>query len=248
MQISVLRTTVNRGLLDFAWGQWSQLGVSASVTGADLWAADPEALILFTLGIAHWDPRLFDEVLDWVALNQKLLSIQRLRNLTARFPIDANLVAAVVAWTREPVPTDVLVNEERPVKVRPKVNQTKRPVFSPDVLGFVSKADPIFAEYGFISPSLLGAESPANRTWGVPGGGSCGAAGGAACTRWTTCCSEAALLRPSQKAENSVGRCLRPILHQEVLCPGNGAALDLTGYLRDRSVREIAEALRGRER
>lgn len=155
MQISVLRTTVNRGLLDFAWGQWSQLGVSASVTGADLWAADPEALILFTLGIAHWDPRLFDEVLDWVALNQKLLSIQRLRNLTARFPIDANLVAAVVAWTREPVPTDVLVNEERPVKVQPKVNQTKQPVFSPDVLGFVSKADPIFAEYGFTRPIVI---------------------------------------------------------------------------------------------
>lgn len=155
MQISVLRRTVNRGLLDFAWGQWSQLGVSASVTGADPWAADPEALILFTLGIARWDPRLFDEVLDWVALNQKLLSTQRLRNLTARFPIDANLVAAVVASTREPVPTDVLVNEERPVKVQPKVNQTKQPVFSPDVLGFVSKADPIFAEYGFIRPIVI---------------------------------------------------------------------------------------------
>ena len=61
-------------------------------------------------------------------------------------------------------------------------------------------------------------------------------------------CSEAALLRPRQEAENCVGRFLRPILHQEVLCPGNGAALDLTGYLRYRSVRDIAEALRGRER
>jgi len=156
MQISDLRTTVNRSLLDFAWRQWSQLGVSASVTGGDLWAADPEALILFTLGIARRDPRLFDEVLDWVALNQKLLSMQRLRNLTARFHLDANLVAAVVAWTREPVPTDVLVSQERAVQARPKEgDQAKQSVFSPDVLGFVARADPIFAEYGFIRPIVV---------------------------------------------------------------------------------------------
>jgi hypothetical protein len=156
MQISDLRTTVNRGLLDFAWRQWSQLGVSASVTGGDLWAADPEALILFTLRIARRDPRLFDEVLDWVALNQKLLSLQRLRNLTARFPVDADLVAAVVAWIKEPVPTDVLVSHERAVKPRPKEgDQARQSVFSPDVLGFVAKADPIFGEYGFIRPIVL---------------------------------------------------------------------------------------------
>ena len=156
MQISDLRTTVNRGLLDFAWRQWSQLGVSASVTGGDLWAADPEALILFTLGIARRDPRLFDEVLDWVALNQKLLSMQRLRNLTARFPVDADLVAAVVAWAREPVPTDVLVSQERAVRARPKEgDQAQQPVFSPDVLGFVTKGDPIFAEHGFIRPIVV---------------------------------------------------------------------------------------------
>jgi hypothetical protein len=156
MQISDLRTTVNRGLLDFAWRQWSQLGVSANVTGGDLWAADPEALILFTLGIARRDPRLFDEVLDWVALNQKLLSMQRLRNLTGRFPVDGNLIAAVVAWTRGPEPTDVLVSQERAVPTRAKEgDQAKQSVFSPDVLGFVAKADPIFAEYGFIRPLVV---------------------------------------------------------------------------------------------
>jgi hypothetical protein len=156
MQISELRTTVDRGLLDFAWRQWSQLGVSASVTGGDLWAADPEALILFTLGLARRDPRLFDEVLDWIALNQKFLSMQRLRNLTARFPVDASLVAAAVAWIKEPVPTDVLVSHERAVQPRPKEGDlAKQPVFSPDALGFVAKADPIFAEYGFIRPIVV---------------------------------------------------------------------------------------------
>jgi hypothetical protein len=159
MQISDLRAVVSRGLLDFAWRQWSQIGVSASVTGDDLWAADPEALILFTLGIARRDPRLFDEMLDWVALNQKALSLQRLRNLTSRFPVDADLVAAVVAWAREPVPSGLLMSQERGGKTQAKPGEAgetaKQSVFSRDVLGFVAKADPIFAEYGFIRPVVL---------------------------------------------------------------------------------------------
>jgi hypothetical protein len=156
MRISELRATVNRGLLDFAWRQWSQIGVSASVVGDDEWAADPEALFLFTLGIARRDPRLFDEVLDWAALNQKSLSLQRLRNLTARFPVDAGLVAAVIAWMKDSVPTDVLVSTERAGRTQPKApEQAKQPVFSPDVLGFVARADPIFAEHGFTRPVVV---------------------------------------------------------------------------------------------
>jgi hypothetical protein len=156
MQVSDLRATVNQGLLDFAWRQWSQVGVSASVTGNDQWAADPEALVLFTLGIARWDPRLFDEVLDWVALNQRILSLQRLRNLTARFPVDADLVAAAVAWSRESVSAGVLVSQDHAVQARPRaVEQTKRAVFSPDVLGFVAGADPVFAEHGFLRPVVV---------------------------------------------------------------------------------------------
>lgn len=159
MQISDLRASVNWGLLDFAWRQWSQIGVSASVTGSDRWAADPEALILFTIGIARRDPRLFDEVLDWIALNQKTLSLQRLRNLTGRFPVDAHLVAAVVAWAKESVHSDVLVSHERAGRTQATVGEAeekvKQPVFSPDVLGFIAKADPIFAEYGFIRPAVL---------------------------------------------------------------------------------------------
>jgi hypothetical protein len=164
MQISHLRATLNQGLLDFAWRQWSQLGVSSTVTGNDNWAADPEALILFTLGIARRDPRLFDEMLDWFALNQKILSMQRLRNLTGRFLVDADLVTAVVDWARGSGPTDIAVNQERVGEERPESGERarpraekrpKQPVFSPDVLGFVARADPVFAERGFIRPVAI---------------------------------------------------------------------------------------------
>jgi hypothetical protein len=144
MRISEIRDTVSRGLLDFAWRQWAQIGVSATVGGADRWAIDPEALILFTIGIARRDPRLFDEMLDWMAFNHELLSTQRLKNLAGRFPLPPGLIAAVTAWTRQTAPVDSPVTgQASPVQDR---------VFSPDVLAFVSRPDPVFAEHGFIRP------------------------------------------------------------------------------------------------
>src|SRR5215469_15025819 len=105
VRISEIRDKVGQGLLDFAWRQWAQIGVSATVKGVDRWAVDPEALILFTIGIARRDPQLFDEMLDWMAFNHELLSAQRLRNLARRFPLPPGLVAAVTAWTRQTAPT-----------------------------------------------------------------------------------------------------------------------------------------------
>jgi hypothetical protein len=146
MQISETRGKVSQGLLDFAWRQWAQIGVSATIEGADRWAVDPEALILFTIGIGRRDPRLFDEMLDWMAFNHELLSIQRLRNLAGRFPVPASLVAAVIAWTRQTPPVDL------PAGQQADLDEVREPVFTPDVLAFVSQPDPVFAQHGFIRP------------------------------------------------------------------------------------------------
>jgi hypothetical protein len=151
MQISEIRDEVGQGLLDFAWRQWAQIGVSATVGGTDSWAVDPEALILFTIGIARRDPRLFDEMLDWMTFNHELLSTQRLRNLAVRFPLPPGLVSAVTAWTRQAAAGSGPAGE----KAAP--GQGRELVFSPDVLAFVSKQDPVFARHGFIRP-------PATRT------------------------------------------------------------------------------------
>jgi hypothetical protein len=146
MRISEIRDQVSQGLLDFAWRQWAQVGVSATVEGADRWAVDPEALILFTIGIARRDPRLFDEMLDWTAFNDELLSTQRLRNLAGRFPLPSRLVAAVIAWTRQTAPVNM------PVSDPADAVQGREPVFNSDVLAFVSRPDPTFARHGFIRP------------------------------------------------------------------------------------------------
>ncbi len=145
--LSELRERTREGFLDFAWRQWAQAGVAANIAGFDRWAIDPEALILFTIAVARRDPRLFDEVLDWMAANRQLLSMQRLRNLSKRFPVDRELVGAVTTWADDPRLS--AVREPGPARDQ---RAEMRPVFSRDVLSFIGEPDPVFAEYGYVRP------------------------------------------------------------------------------------------------
>lgn len=70
----------------FLWRQWTALGVAGTAAGEDRWILDPEALLLFTLESARSEPRLFDEVLDWLLRNGALMDVQRLRNIQADNP------------------------------------------------------------------------------------------------------------------------------------------------------------------
>jgi hypothetical protein len=68
-------------ILAFLWRQWSALGVFGEARTEDLWAIDPEPLLLFTLEMGRYEPRLFDEVLDWLAVNGTWIDLQRLRGI-----------------------------------------------------------------------------------------------------------------------------------------------------------------------
>jgi len=88
------------------WRQWSQLGVlgAADARSQDL-LIDPEALVLLTLESARTEPRLFDEVIDWLLTNGGAIDVQRLRNIVRQdteYPL--RLLAAVgsLLASREP--------------------------------------------------------------------------------------------------------------------------------------------------
>lgn len=68
-------------ILDFLWRQWSALGVAGGARSGDEWAIDPEALLLFSLEMGRYEPRFFDEILDWLVVNGKWIDIQRLRGI-----------------------------------------------------------------------------------------------------------------------------------------------------------------------
>ena len=68
-------------ILNFLWRQWSSLGVAGGARSEDEWVIDPEALLLFSIEISRYEPRLFDEILDWLVVNGRWIDIQRLRGI-----------------------------------------------------------------------------------------------------------------------------------------------------------------------
>lgn len=149
MSISTLRHTVQHGLLDFAWRQWAELGLAGHRAAPEHRPVDPEALLLFTIEVARRDPRLFDEMLDWLCVNGQLLILQRIRNLAPRFAVDADLLDAVLAWVATQAP-----NVRWPSASEPRRRQEdgSEPVFKADVASFTSDQDPVFARFGYLRP------------------------------------------------------------------------------------------------
>ncbi|MBN1670147.1 MAG: hypothetical protein JXR37_03900 [Kiritimatiellae bacterium] len=82
MLLSDFNSEFRARCIAFLWRQWAQLGLaSATVERRDGWITDPEALILLTGTVGRWDPRLFDEVIDWLAKNASFVNVPRLKSL-----------------------------------------------------------------------------------------------------------------------------------------------------------------------
>ena len=82
-------------LLDFLWRQWSALGVAGQTRVEDDRIIDVEALLLFTCTVGRHDARLFDEMLDWLHTNGRLMNVMRLKRIlrTERFAGERVLAA-----------------------------------------------------------------------------------------------------------------------------------------------------------
>lgn len=93
-----LKERITSDLLDFAWEQWAQMGLSATSRYRQESAMDPEVLLLLTFELGRDDPRLFDETLGWLATNARLVSVQRMNNLCVD-DADRALVAGALGWT-----------------------------------------------------------------------------------------------------------------------------------------------------
>ncbi len=80
MRTSELHERLLEVALELAWRQWTAMGV-AGTRASQRTIIDPEALALATFVVGRSDARLFDEMLDWVAANSRLLDMARLRRL-----------------------------------------------------------------------------------------------------------------------------------------------------------------------
>jgi hypothetical protein len=94
-----LKSKVNAYIIDFLWNQWSQLGVAGNTITRNEWIIDPEALILFSLNCARYDSRLFDEIIDWMIVNERWISLQRIKSLKKQYNNEqtASIFAAIAS-------------------------------------------------------------------------------------------------------------------------------------------------------
>ncbi len=146
MDLSTLRQRLSDQLVAFAWAEWAQMGLLATPHRRSPWAQDPEALIVFTLEIARAEPRLFDELLDWMLLNEPLLSVRRLRAMCID-ETDRTLTTATLTWLTRHRPRARLGNgsmTHAPAKLQP--------LFQHGIQ--INQPDEDFAAAGWLRPVL----------------------------------------------------------------------------------------------
>ena len=80
-----------------AWRQWSALGVAGLSSNDESKLIDPEALLLLTTVVGRHDPRLFDEVMDWLFTNASWINLQRLKTYQKDYAIGENSVLEAIA-------------------------------------------------------------------------------------------------------------------------------------------------------
>jgi hypothetical protein len=146
MDVSTLSLRLSDQLVAFAWDEWAQMGLLATPHRRSTWAQDPEALFVFTLEVARADARLFDELMDWMLVNESLLSVRRLRAMCVD-ETDRALVAAALGWLARQHPRARLEGGAPTA-----ATATLKPLFRADVQ--VGKTDEDFAASGWSRPPL----------------------------------------------------------------------------------------------
>lgn len=135
------------------WRQWTRLGVAGPEVPESGCIVDPEALLLFTFEVGRSEPRLYDEVLEWLSHHERLVNIQRLRNMMSLLPaFDLSLAAAPARWLATLNRTSKWRDLAKIPAARPPT-----PFFTADsrrTRSLSSAADPLYLMCGWSRPPI----------------------------------------------------------------------------------------------
>ena len=149
------QASFRESLLDLLWQQWAVLGVAGHAGKAPDWIVDIEALILVTTTQGRMEPRLFDEMLDWLWTNAHWVNVQRLRNIRKRLSLgDARTLAAVADWLSQRTTLSkwkplAAITPDQPAQPE-RFYLTKAGLAQP----MVGPSDPTFLRHGFVLPPI----------------------------------------------------------------------------------------------
>ena len=87
-------------ILTHLWRQWSALGVPGyGGESGDVVVVDPEATLALTCTFGRYDPRLFDEALNWLMRHERFINVQRLHTLFRKELFAGKTTLAAIAAT-----------------------------------------------------------------------------------------------------------------------------------------------------
>jgi len=158
-----------QAVLDVIWQAWSQVGVMGTQRVSEAGRiVDPEPLLLLTWTCARQDPRVFDEVLDWLVRNGRWVNVGRLSTLLQEDQVCPPALAGGVAafmrqhdkgpkWSR-------LAERHRPGSEPSLVPLFQR--HGKPLAPLAGQRDDIFARYGWArSPVFLRGQSQPLPAW-----------------------------------------------------------------------------------
>ena len=136
-------------LLNFHWRQWKTLGVSSSIAGYESRLIDPEALLISTCTIGRYEPRLFDEMIDWLDKNGRFINIQRLKTVAGKAPFAGRDILAPISSIM--AKRGSRAKWKRLSRRTPKVKSPEPLFYKKDGKPMTSfgTPDPDFKEYGY---------------------------------------------------------------------------------------------------
>lgn len=154
LSLKTFKKSYREQVLKFLWRQWSALGVAGDTMDQDNRIVDPEALLLFTCSMGRHDPRLFDEVLDWLQENGQFISVTRLKRImqaesSAGKPV-LGAIAALLAKGAEAPRWKQLAETIRPL-------DDPEPLFyneAGEPIAVLGEPEPHFAHYGYLRGPL----------------------------------------------------------------------------------------------
>ncbi|MDD5674532.1 MAG: hypothetical protein PHC61_10230 [Chitinivibrionales bacterium] len=154
---------LQESLLTLLWQQWCLCGVQGHADEPGNWCIDPEILILLTCSIGRREPRMFDEMLDWLESSPGMINLQRLKFLAkSNSFIGKKALPAVAGFLDEISGKDKWTLA---LKTLLEPVQSRRPLFffkDGRPMESFGKPDPTFKKYGFLrgSTSLRGLVGP----------------------------------------------------------------------------------------
>jgi hypothetical protein len=128
--------------------------VAGQTRAEDDWIIDPEALLLLTCTVGRYDPRLFDEMLDWLQSNGWLINVMRLKRIlrTEKFagePVLASIAGLLAKGTEAPKWKQLAASVARPAASEALFfHEDGEPIPA------IGESEPLFARYGWLRGPL----------------------------------------------------------------------------------------------